>query len=92
MMGLVIFLGIVLAIFIVSAIVLVCLITSLSRKIAQTQQNVQSTRRSVGDLTDAISVASSAAAIFGTTVGVLHNFKQSISNKKAKYGKKTNKK
>ena len=75
MTGLVIFLGILLALFVVAAIVLLVLIISLSRKISRTQQNVQIARKSVGELTDLISVGSSIAALAGSAAGIAKKFR-----------------
>ena len=71
---------------------LICLIASLSRKIARTQQNVQTTQRNISELTDAVSAMSSVVAIVGMTMGVFKNIRQGVANKRAKYGKKTGKK
>ena len=89
MTGVVIFLGTVLVVFVVAAIVLIGLIVSLSRKISRTQRNVQVAQQNIDDLTNAVSVASSVAAIFGTSAGVLKNIQRSIHRKKAENDRKS---
>ena len=82
MTGIVIFLGILLVIFVVAAVVLISLILSISRKISHNQQNIQTAQKNINDITDFVSTASSLAAMIGTAAGFVQNLRTKVHKRR----------
>ena len=91
MIGLVIFLSILLAIFAIVAVVLIVMIVSVSRKISRIQRNSTSIQRRISEMINFATMASSAAATAGAVWAKINVLRQKQEkNKRATNDQKTN--
>lgn len=87
MSGLIVFLSILAALLVVVTAVLVFLVISVTWKISHTQKNIQTIQARTHEITETISVASSAIALSGSVMGFFKN----IGKKRSRFNKKSGK-
>lgn len=88
MKGFAIFLTVLICLLVGTAVTLLILIISLSRKIARTQDNVRVVRQRITDVTDTVTMLTSGLALFGGLVAKFNSIKRKVSKKDQSRGKK----